>query len=168
MLCTLELAKACEVEQCYQMIEEGKQFQREQGFEQWTEDYPNLDTIRSDVAAGIGYAFKVDGVIAGYLCLDFSGEPAYNQIEGAWSADQPYGVVHRMAFSQKYRGMGLTSAAFAQIEQCCREKGVPYIQMDTDFPNKRMQHIMEKNGFRQCGVIVFQDSGKLAYDKLLI
>ena len=40
-------------------------------------------------------------------------------------------------------------------------------KIDTDFPNKRMQHILEKNGLSRCGIIVFQESGKPAYNKVL-
>ena len=40
------------------------------------------------------------------------------------------------------------------------------LRADTDFPNERMQHVLEKNGFEK-GVVVFQGSGKLAYDKTL-
>ena len=39
--------------------------------------------------------------------------------------------------------------------------------MDTDPSNLRMQHILEKNGFKYCGVIKYQGSERLAYDKLL-
>lgn len=163
----LELARADEIELYNEIIQEGRRFQREQGFVQWTEDYPNLDTIRGDAAAGIGYVLRADGEAAGYMCIDFSGEPAYGEIEGAWGAEQPYAVVHRMAFSRKFRGIGLVDTAFALIERLCLEKGVSYIRVDTDFPNRRMQHILEKNGFTRRGTIVFQGSGKLAYDKLL-
>lgn len=164
---TLEQAKEHEAERCFEIIDEGRRFQREQGFVQWTDDYPNMDTIRRDVAERTGYVLKADGVIAGYMCIDFSGEPAYQEIEGAWRADRAYAVVHRMAFSGEFRGMGLVDTAFGLIEDLCLERGVGYIRVDTDFPNKRMQHILDKNGFVQCGVIVFQGSGKLAYDKLL-
>lgn len=76
----LELARADEVELCNQIICEGRQFQREQGFVQWTEDYPNIDTIRGDVVDGTGYVLRVEGVTAGYMCIDFSGEPAYTVV----------------------------------------------------------------------------------------
>lgn len=164
---TLELARADEIEACNEILQEGRRFQREQGFVQWTEDYPNMNTIRGDVAAGTGYALRADGVTAGYLCVDFSGEPAYAEIEGAWGAEQPYAVAHRMAFSRKFRGMGLVDTAFALIEKLCLDRHISYIRVDTDFPNRRMQHILEKNGFIRRGTIVFQGSGKIAYDKLL-
>ena len=76
-------------------------------------------------------------------------------------------MIHRMAFRQEFRNRGLSGITLSLIEDLCRSKGVKYIRVDTDFPNHRMQHILEKNGFSKCGVIVFQGSGKLAYDKTL-
>ena len=58
--------------------------------------------------------------------------------------------------------------AFQLIEKLCIQRNVFSIRIDTDFPNKRMQHILQKNGYENCGVIVFQGSGKLAYDKSLV
>ena len=167
MMKTLELAKVEDIEICSAILESGRQFQQEQGFVQWTEDYPNIDTVREDVKNQKGYVIKVDGKIAAYMCIDFSGEPAYLNIEGKWRSEETYAVVHRMAFGKEFRGIGLSDAAFELIEAFCLEHGVKYIRIDTDFPNKRMQHILMKNGFEHCGVIVFQGSGKMAYDKLL-
>lgn len=45
----LELAKAEEIALCNEIIRQGRQFQREQGFVQWTEDYPNIDTLRGGI-----------------------------------------------------------------------------------------------------------------------
>lgn len=165
---TLDLARPDELDRCNDIISMGRTFQREQGFVQWTEDYPNQETIREDIACGKGYVLKVDGDIAGYMCIDFDGEPAYESIDGSWRTGEPYAVVHRMAFDSGFRGMGLTSITFQLIETLCIEKGIFSIRVDTDFPNKRMQHILQKNGYEHCGVIVFQGSGKLAYDKPLI
>ena len=164
---SLEPARAGDVEACALILAEGRRFQREQGFVQWTDDYPNIDTVRQDVQAGTGYVMRVDGHLAGYLSIGFSGDPDYAGIRGSWRLDAPYAVVHRMAFSGKFRGTGLAHAAFGAVEALCRERGVNYIRMDTDFPNKRMQHILTKNGYEPCGVILFQGSEKLAYDKIL-
>ena len=76
-------------------------------------------------------------------------------------------MVHRMAFSKKATRPGHCDIAFGLIDKLCVAKGVKYIRVDTDFPNKRMQHILKKNGYVYCGTIVFQNGDKLAYDKLL-
>lgn len=164
---TLALAAAEHAEEYYGIIDMGRRFQKEQGFTQWTEDYPTLDTVREDIRADKGYSLLTDGKIAGYMCIDFDGEPAYQNIEGAWRLEGPYAVVHRMAFHSAFRGMGLAEASFRLIEELCQQKGVSIIRVDTDFPNKRMQHILTKNGFVNCGTVVFQGSAKLAYDKIL-
>lgn len=164
---SFELAKSNELAICYNIIEEGRAFQKEQGFVQWTEAYPNRDTIEADIEKKKGYVIKADKDILGYMCIDFDGEPAYDDINGAWRSDAPYAVVHRMAFSKKARGKGIADIAFGLIDELCINKGVKYIRVDTDFPNKRMQHILKKNGYVYCGTIVFQNGDKLAYDKLL-
>lgn len=164
---SLEIAKINDLELCYKIVDAGRKFQQEQGFTQWTEDYPNFETIKNDINAKKGYVLKSDGIIAGYMCIDFDGEPAYNNIQGQWQTGEPYAVVHRMAFSKEFRGQGLANIAFGLIDELCLSKNVESIRVDTDFPNKRMQHILQKNGFIERGVIIFQGSGKIAYDKIL-
>ena len=163
----LEPARPEELDRYCAVIQAGRDFQREQGFVQWTEDYPNTDTVRADVRARKGYVIRFDGAIAAYLCIDFDGEPAYREIQGAWQTEEPYAVVHRMAFADEFRGRGLTETAFRLIEALCRENGVQSLRVDTDPSNQRMQHILEKNGFSHRGTIFFQGGERMAYDKAL-
>lgn len=163
----LELARVEELEEYSRIIEDAKKFQREQGFIQWTEAYPNIDTICDDIHNKKGYALKVDGRIAGYVYVDFDGEPIYEEIQGAWRTQGPYAAVHRLALSRDFRGQGLSTAVFGLIEELCKGKPVVSMRMDTDPCNKRMQHVLQKNGFVFCGRIVFQGSDKLAFEKIL-
>ena len=135
-----------EAGRCYGIIEEAKAFQREQGFIQWTEDYPSQETVAEDIRDGKGFVITADGEIAGYMCIDFTGESAYDCIDGSWNSDEPYAVVHRMAFDRKFIGCGMSSITFSLID---------------------VQHVLKNNGFAECGTVVFQGSGKLAYDKIL-
>lgn len=162
---TLELAELKYLEICIQIINAGKEYQKEQGFVQWTDDYPNKDTIYDDIKSKKGYVLKVDGVIAGYMCIDFDGEPAYNEIQGKWRTEEPYAIIHRMAFNKNFRGMGLARITFKLIEELCIKNNVRNIRIDTDSLNEHMQYILERNGYGNCGVINFQGSEKLAFDK---
>lgn len=164
---TLELAQLDDLNVCNEIINMGKEFQKEQGFTQWTDHYPNIETIKQDIQNQKGYVLKVENIIAGYMCVDFDGEPAYNKIHGKWNTKEPYAVVHRMAFSKEFRGMGLSEITFCLIEKLCLSKGIKSIRIDTDIYNKRMQYILGKCGFSKCGTIVFQGSDKLAYDKII-
>lgn len=164
---TLEQAGPELADRCYAILDEGRTFQQEQGFRQWDENYPTPNHVKDDIEEGKAYVLKVDGMPAGYMRIDFDGEPAYERIQGAWATEPPYAVVHRMAFSGAYRGRGLTSKTFQLIEKLCCARGVFAIRADTGFQNARMRHILEKNGFRERGTIYFQDGDKVAYDKTL-
>ena len=48
----LEPARPEELETCYAIIDSGREFQKEQGFVQWTEDYPSREIILDDIERG--------------------------------------------------------------------------------------------------------------------
>ena len=106
------------------------------------------------------------GRIAGYICIDFGGEPAYDAIKGQWRSKEPSGVLHRMAISPDYRGQGLGGVLLRECERICQEKGVAYLRADTSPDNTRMQHVFEKEGYVRCGFVELRGSDKIAYDKL--
>ena len=161
---TLTQAKPEELNICMEIIAEGRAFQQEQGFIQWTEKYPNAALLEQDIQNGGGYLFKIDGEAAGYMFLAFDGDPAYSEETCNWRAEVPYVVVHRIALAHRFAGKGLSAAVFESIRDLCRERGVSCIRIDTDSRNKRMQHVLEKNGFVRCGTVLFEGDPKLTYD----
>ena len=151
---------------CMEIIADGRQFQQEQGFVQWTEAYPALPDIAEDIETHRAYLLREDGEVLGYLCLDFDGEPAYDAITGgSWLYDEPYAVLRRLALNARGRGRGLTRVLFDLAAERSRERGITYLRLNTGLQNSRMQHILEKNGFTRRGIIVFKGSQKYAYDK---
>lgn len=163
---TLTPARPGEETLCMEIIADGRQFQQEQGFVQWTEAYPALPDIAADIAEHKGYLLREDGTVLGYVCLDFDGEPAYDDITGGqWLCEEPYAVIRRLALNKHGRGRGLTGVLFDLSAERCREQGITYLRLNTGLQNGRMQHILEKNGFVRRGIIVFKGSQKYAYDK---
>lgn len=160
------LRKVCaeEVKTAYQCIEDAREYQRAQGFEQWHEGYPTLQLLQEDCEAGIGFVFVEDEAILGYCCMVLGDEPAYYDIDGAWKTDRPYGVVHRMAFGNQGRGKGLAVKAIALIKNYCVEHGIEAIRVDTQEENKVMQHILNREGFVYCGMIHFDNGPKMAFE----
>ena len=67
MRIALEPARRENLEEYAAILQAGRAFQQAQGFIQWTEDYPNRNTVLEDLQAGKGYALLVDGRIAGYM-----------------------------------------------------------------------------------------------------
>ncbi len=163
----LRIANKDETAIAMEMIAMAKAHLREQGIDQWQNGYPDNNTIDRDIQHGKGY-FVVSGhKILGYLCIDFNGEPAYDTLKGEWHSNEPYVVVHRMAFNDNARGKGISDKVFALVEELSRKQGVSNFRVDTDADNHKMQHILRKNGFTYCGTIWFDNSEKIAFDKLI-
>ena len=163
----LRLARKEDLSKYVQILDSGRQFQRDQGFIQWPDGYPAAEDLLEDIRSGKGYALTADSQVAGYLYLGFDGDPAYPLIKGAWHHDGPYGVIHRMAIGDGFRGKGLADAAFRLAEEICIKNGVFILRIDTDGENKRMQHVLQRNGFSCCGTVIQGGGDRLAFDKKL-
>ena len=47
------------------------------------------------------------------------------------------------------------------------EKQIPHLRIDTHEDNKVMQHLIEKNGFKKCGIVYVEDgTERFAYEKI--
>lgn len=161
----LVLARQEELPVCMEVLNSGREFQRAQGFVQWPDGYPPQSEIERDIQNSQGYLLKADGAIAAYLYIGFQGDPAYPKIRGAWQTDEPYAVIHRVAIGNAFRGKGLADVIFRLAGAFCMAKGVASIRIDTDAQNKRMQHILEKNGFAYCGTVMQNGGLRMAFEK---
>ena len=107
---------------------------------QWGKSHPPLDLLKADITAKHLYVIEEAGNIGGVFAFILGEDPTYQQIDGAWLNDQPYGTIHRIAGNGKIKGTFSKALAFCeQLE--------PNIRIDTHQNNKRMQHLLEKKWF---------------------
>ena len=161
----LRAVKLEDVPTAMTIINEAKAHLKSQGIDQWQTGYPDDACIEKDVLDQKGFFVVEQENILGYLCIDYDGEPAYKDLRGTWHTSEKYVVVHRMAFQQEARGKGISTAVFQMVENMSRARGITAFRVDTDADNKKMQHILKKNGFLYCGTIWFDNSEKIAFDK---
>ena len=161
---TLTKATASQAAVAYSFIDEARRHQREQGFIQWRDDSPNLETVQRDIALGRGCLLMYENEPVGYLCIDFNGEPAYEQLNGKWLSGQKYAAVHRVALGDNVRGKGLSRDMFRLVRELCAENGIHSIRIDTHEQNKKMQHVLDREGFVYCGIVMYDIGPRLAYE----
>ena len=151
------------------IIKDGQDFLKEQGVNQWQDNYPNMDIIRNDINNGHGYIVEDESQIIATLAISFDGEATYYKIyEGQWLSNGDYSVVHRLAIKKTRRGSDLSSFIMDSIETLCKDKGIYSIKIDTHRGNIPMQQYLIKNGFKYCGIIYLLDGDeRLAFEKLL-
>ncbi len=64
-------------------------------------------------------------------------------------------------------GKGLATVSLRLAEECMKRRKTGSFRIDTDENNEVMKHLLSKNGFAYCGTIWFDNSVKIAYEKLL-
>lgn len=165
---SLRAVAANEASVAIAFIDEAKAFLRSMGVDQWQNGYPSADTIKADIAKGNGYFLMAGERPLAYMCIDLAGEPAYDSLDGHWLSDtRAYGVLHRLAMGDSSRGKGAASIALRLAEERMRRCRMESFRIDTDENNEVMKHLLTKNGFTYCGTIWFDNSVKIAYEKLL-
>lgn len=128
---------------------------------QWQDSFPPEALLANDITEKNHlYVLKTDdGEIHGVFAFIRGKDPTYSVIkDGHWLSDDEYATLHRVA------GDGEVNGLFDAIVAFCRSQ-IPHLRIDTHADNKIMQHLIEKNGFKKCGLI-FTDDGtsRIAYE----
>ncbi|HHV71782.1 MAG TPA: GNAT family N-acetyltransferase [Clostridia bacterium] len=151
------------------IIRQAQDYFKEEGIDQWQNNYPNSEIIKGDVEKGYGYVLVEEGEIIGTVAVSFDGEKTYAKIyDGKWISNFDYAVIHRMAVDSNFKGQGLASIIIKNIEKMCLIRDIHSMRIDTHEDNRAMQRLLEKNGFQCCGIIYLEDNSKrLAFEKLI-
>lgn len=144
-----------------------RHYMRENGnMSQWTGGYPSREVTLGDIdARRLFCTVTPEDDILGVFCFFVGYEPTYNRIyNGEWSADVPYGVIHRIAVAPGAHGRGIAALCFEYAKEHAPDG---YVRIDTHADNRPMQSALAKNGFTYRGMIYLADkSPRLAYDFL--
>ena len=129
---------------------------------QWINGYPDENTVMRDIESGSLYALFEDEEMLAVFYFSLAPEPTYENIDGAWLSDAPYGTIHRIAVAKGAHGRGLAALCF----DFCR--GImPHLRIDTHRDNLLMQRTLAKYGFTYCGIIhLANGSERMAYELL--
>ncbi len=128
---------------------------------QWGTAYPSEDLIKEDIQLGrCCVGTDSYGKIHFVFAFIIGEDPTYLRIEqGAWLNNSPYGTIHRLGSD------GARKGCFAECLTFCLNR-ISNLRADTHRNNLTMQHLLEKYGFRRCGIIYVMDgSERLAYQR---
>jgi RimJ/RimL family protein N-acetyltransferase len=164
-------AEMKDIPQIMEIIQAAQKYLKQNGIDQWQNNYPNPDSLKEDIKNNNSYLIKDGDKIAATAAIIFADDPTYSYIEdGQWLSSGPgnYGVIHRAAVAEAYKGRGIVSEIFAQTYKMAAADGITSIRIDTHPKNKAMQRAIEKEGFKYCGIIYTEDNSKrYAYEKLI-
>ena len=152
------------------IISQAKAYFKENEINQWQNNYPNIETIISDINKNESYVLVEQEDIIATSVISFNGEKNYENIyNGQWLTNEKFAVIHRIAVSNNHKGKGIAAQILKYVESMCREKGINSIKIDTHEDNISMQKLLKKSGFKYCGIILLEDrSERIAFEKLIL
>lgn len=131
----LELTRAC-----------GRHM-RENGIDQWDENYPDRERLVQDIASETLFAYRENDRILGIVVLNETQDPEYGDISWSTSEEDRNLVVHRLAVDPEHQGKGIARKLMDFAEQWAREQGYDAIRLDTFSQNPRNQRFYENRGY---------------------
>lgn len=164
-----ELRKAtnADIPRIMEIMEQAKQQMYREGKHQWDESYPAQVHIATDTTNDVGYVLCHDGTIIAYAAIVFTGEPAYDKIEGGWLSEQPYIVVHRLAVADEMKHQGIATLFMQETEKLALANNIHSFKIDTNYDNLYMQNMLTHLGFKYCGEINYEKGVRMGYEKII-
>lgn len=158
-----------DVDNVMEIIKQAQAYFKEQGIDQWQNNYPNVEVISEDIANGHSYVLVKDNNIIATVAVSFDGEKTYESIyEGEWITNGEFAVIHRIAVDNNYKGLGISSEIIKHIEKLCLDRRVGSIKADTHEENLSMQKLLKKNDFKYCGIIYLESGNRrVAFEKVI-
>ncbi len=129
---------------------------------QWGDNFPPRDMLADDIKDGNLYVAEENGCICAVFAFIMGDDPTYSYIEdGGWISDKPYAAIHRVASDGSCHGILKRVVEYASSK-------ISHLRIDTHMDNKVMQHLIEKCGFKKCGIIYVEDgSPRIAYEMVV-
>ena len=162
-------AEIKDIPEIMEIIRAAQNYLKNNGIDQWQNNYPNPDTIKKDIENGNFYLIEAEKQIFAAAAIIFGDDPTYHYIEaGGWIVDGKYGVIHRAAVREDYKGQGIMAEIFKECYRLGSRRNAKSIRIDTHPENSAMQRAIEKEDFNYCGIIYTRDGSKrLAYEKII-
>ena len=92
----LSTAKKYELERVMKIIEDGTEFLKEQGVNQWQHGSPSRDEIINDINERISYVYEKSGeIVATAILTTFDVD--YENYSTFWLENSSYLAIHRLA-----------------------------------------------------------------------
>ncbi len=166
----LRLTTEEDLDAVMEIIEQARKYFKVNQIPQWQNGIPGLETIRHDIQTHTGYVLVEEDEVVGTCAILFEEDPHYEIIQqGRWLNNSEYGVIHRLAIRQNYKGHGYGSNILQAAERLAKERGIDNLRIDTHRMNFSMQRLIAKNNYTYCGIVMIDDNGipaeRLAYQK---
>jgi ribosomal protein S18 acetylase RimI-like enzyme len=143
---------------------------RENGIDQWDENYPDRTNLLNDLNSETLFAYREDGVVLGIVVLNESQDEEYAEIKWSTNDADRNIVVHRLAVHPDHQGKGIARKIMDFAEVYAKDEGYDAIRLDTYSQNPRNQKFYTNRGYNDLGPVYLKykkDHPYYCYEMLL-
>lgn len=159
-------AKLFEIIQIWKIRKIASNHLKLKNVDQWQLKDPSFCAFLKDIIFKRLYVLKEEKEILGVMMLH-TKEDTYNEIEGSWSKDSDFIVVHKLAVKETNKGYGKLLLKY--VEEIAKLNKINYIRIDTHEANENMKNLLVKLNYKYRGIIYLTikkgENKRIAYDK---
>lgn len=145
-----------DLEKLFQIYLRGKQNLEQSGIYQWTDNYPTISLIESDLRKGVLYSLKNNDEIVGAINISEEQEAEYDSVN--WKFDNSKVlVIHRLVIDPKHQGKGYAQKLMDFAENFAKENNYSSIRLDAYSKNERVIEFYKKREYFIRGKVNFSE-----------
>lgn len=152
----IEKGQLYELETLFQIYLNAKYDLDHKGIYQWSDNYPTISLIESDLRKESLYTIKNDNLIMGAIVLNEEQDIAYKSINWEFD-DSKVLVIHRLVIDPKNQGKGYAIQLMDFAENFAKENGYSSIRLDTYSQNERSISFYKKRNYFIRGEVYFSE-----------
>lgn len=126
---------------------------RENGIDQWDENYPDRASLERDIETNTLFAYRENDAVLGIVVLNETQDPEYCDIQWSTAESDRNIVVHRLAVSPEHQGKGIARKIMDFAEEWAKENKYDAIRLDTFSQNPRNQRFYKNRGYTELGSV---------------
>ena len=142
-----------ELEAILQLTRACGQHMRDNGIDQWDEQYPDRAVLVNDLQTETLFAYREGDEILGVVVLNETQDEEYGDVSWSTSEEDRNIVVHRLAVRPDQQGRGLGRKLMDFAEQWARDNRYDAIRLDTYSQNPRNQRFYTHRGYTNLGPV---------------
>jgi len=150
----IQIATSTHIALLFQIYQDCKKALDLQGIFQWTDTYPNLETVKKDVKNEDAFILKDKTQLLGVIVLNEQQDQQYAKID--WKInDKKVLVVHRLAINPKRQGKGYARKLMDFAEDYAVKNKYTVIRLDAFQPHERVIQFYLKRNYQIRGETFF-------------
>ena len=128
-------------------------FLRENGIDQWDENYPSIEIIEQDILKQQLFCYIEKDELKGIVVLNENQDPEYEQINWLTDSNSKNLIVHRLAVDPKNQGRGIARKLMDYAEDYGKKNQYNSIRLDTFSRNLRNQRFYSNRNYHKIGEV---------------